>query len=410
MRHRERPHLQREEDRVAGFGCAATAPPAPAARRPTRPRSRRGRDPEAAAHERHRDRGGERRRRRRPRTPQRGRGGARYGAAQGAASIRVGSTTHGAFRGRRGRVTGAAGSSAPRAALAAEGAGRRIDARPRAAPARRPIRAVDVTDGRRGRASAGRPRRPHAALVHEGARWRLRARQRRRHSDAARRRAAAGAERSSRSARWSSTATRTPPSRRRGGSRRRHPLIDTKSASDRLAAAAARRDPARRRLRAGLGPLDRPPAGAGGRGGSPSLPGDGVMLPVYVDDLVEAILRGRSRRAGPPTPPGRTPVTFGEYFARIAEIAGAPPPASRPCWARRHRGRARAAAAARVRRGRHVRRPARQRRPSGSSAKLGWEPAGRGSTRVCAARGWAEAGREAAGGIAAPIRMRALAS
>jgi nucleoside-diphosphate-sugar epimerase len=63
------------------------------------------------------------------------------------------------------------------------------------------------------------------------------------------------------------------------------------------------------------------------RGGQLAVPGsgDGQMLPVYVDDLVESIVLGLLRGE-----PGRAytvwdgePVTFGEYFDRIGAIAGA---------------------------------------------------------------------------------------
>jgi nucleoside-diphosphate-sugar epimerase len=61
-------------------------------------------------------------------------------------------------------------------------------------------------------------------------------------------------------------------------------------------------------------------------------PGEGIMLPVYIDDLVEAVLLALEKGK-----PGRTytawdgrPVPFREYYARIAEIAGARPPRTLP--------------------------------------------------------------------------------
>lgn len=112
------------------------------------------------------------------------------------------------------------------------------------------------------------------------------------------------------------------------------PYIDTKSASDRLA---------RRRgaivVRPGdvYGPgsipwLVRPLELA--RAGRLALPGagDGSMLPVYVDDLVAALLAAAERGQ-----PGRAytvwdghAVPFRDYFARIAEIAGGPAPRRLP--------------------------------------------------------------------------------
>lgn len=112
------------------------------------------------------------------------------------------------------------------------------------------------------------------------------------------------------------------------------PYIDTKAASDRLA---------RRRGAVVIRPGDvygpgsvpwfvRPLQLA--RAGQLSVPGSGagVMLPVYVDDLVEALLVGVERGA-----PGRAytawdgdPVTFREYFGRIAAIAGTPEPRRLP--------------------------------------------------------------------------------
>ena len=53
--------------------------------------------------------------------------------------------------------------------------------------------------------------------------------------------------------------------------------------------------------------------------------GDGIMLPLYVDDLVEAVALGLIEGR-----PGRSytawdghPVTFEEYFNRLADLAGA---------------------------------------------------------------------------------------
>lgn len=112
------------------------------------------------------------------------------------------------------------------------------------------------------------------------------------------------------------------------------PYIDTKSASDRL----ARRGGAVV-IRPGdvYGPgsvpwFVRPLALA--RAGRLAVPrtGNGLMLPVYVDDLVEALILGAERGA-----PGRAytawdgrPLGFGEYFDRIAAIAGAAEPRRLP--------------------------------------------------------------------------------
>ena len=112
------------------------------------------------------------------------------------------------------------------------------------------------------------------------------------------------------------------------------PYIDTKSASDRLAR--------------GRGAVVVRPGDVYGPGSIPwlvrplalikagrlALPGrgDGVMLPVYVDDLVESILLAALR--GEPgeayTAWDGEPVEFGDYFARIAAIAGAAPPRRLP--------------------------------------------------------------------------------
>jgi nucleoside-diphosphate-sugar epimerase len=105
------------------------------------------------------------------------------------------------------------------------------------------------------------------------------------------------------------------------------PYIDTKSASD---AVALRRGAVVIRPGDVYGPGSVPwtlrPFELA-RGGQLAVPGagDGRMLPVYVDDLVEAILLGLLRGE-----PGRAytvwdgeSVTFGEYFDRIGAIAGA---------------------------------------------------------------------------------------
>ena len=141
-----------------------------------------------------------------------------------------------------------------------------------------------------------------AAYVHEwGDDGGVRPRQRRRHRDGARRgRGAPAPSASSTSARSSSTATTTRPSRTSTALRRTYgiPYIDTKSASDRARAPPRRRrGPPWRRLRAGLDPVDRPPARAGPRGTArrSRRRATGAMLPVYVDDLVEAILLRRAR-------------------------------------------------------------------------------------------------------------------
>jgi nucleoside-diphosphate-sugar epimerase len=111
------------------------------------------------------------------------------------------------------------------------------------------------------------------------------------------------------------------------------PYIDTKVASDRLA---------RRRGAVVIRPGD--VYGPGGpqwilrpaelaRRGRAILPAcGGTMLPVYVDDLVEAILAALERGE-----PGEAytvwdgqPVSFEEHFRRVAEIAGGDPPRSLP--------------------------------------------------------------------------------
>lgn len=107
------------------------------------------------------------------------------------------------------------------------------------------------------------------------------------------------------------------------------PYIDTKSAADRL---AARRGAVVVRPGDVYGPGSLPwtvrPLELA-RAGRLAVPraGAGVMLPVYVDDLVEAIVL--AAQAGEP---GRAytawegvPVSFGEYFDAIARIAGTRP-------------------------------------------------------------------------------------
>jgi nucleoside-diphosphate-sugar epimerase len=107
------------------------------------------------------------------------------------------------------------------------------------------------------------------------------------------------------------------------------PYIDTKSAADRL---ASRRGAIVIRPGDVYGPgsipwIVRPLALA--RAGRLAVPGagSGAMLPVYVDDLLEAILLGAEHGT-----PGRAytawegvPVSFGEYFDAIARIAGTRP-------------------------------------------------------------------------------------
>jgi nucleoside-diphosphate-sugar epimerase len=111
------------------------------------------------------------------------------------------------------------------------------------------------------------------------------------------------------------------------------PYIDTKSASDRL---ACRRGALVVRPGDVYGPgsvpwVIRPLAMAHAR--QLAVPaGGGVMLPLYIDDLVEAVMLALERGE-----PGRAytawdghPVPFEEYFTRIAEIAGARPPRRLP--------------------------------------------------------------------------------
>jgi nucleoside-diphosphate-sugar epimerase len=107
------------------------------------------------------------------------------------------------------------------------------------------------------------------------------------------------------------------------------PYIDTKSAAD---AVALRRGAVVIRPGDVYGPGSVPwtlrPFELA-RSGQLAVPGDGDgrMLPVYIDDLVEAVLLGLLKGE-----PGRAytawdgeAATFGEYFDRIAEIAGTKP-------------------------------------------------------------------------------------
>jgi nucleoside-diphosphate-sugar epimerase len=112
------------------------------------------------------------------------------------------------------------------------------------------------------------------------------------------------------------------------------PYIDTKSASDRL---AIRRDAVVVRPGDVYGPgsvpwLVRPIELS--RSGQIALPGkgDGTMLPVYIDDLVEAI--ALALRRGEPGSAYAVwdgdPVGFDHYFSRLAEIGGGRPPRKLP--------------------------------------------------------------------------------
>jgi len=112
------------------------------------------------------------------------------------------------------------------------------------------------------------------------------------------------------------------------------PYIDTKSASDRL---AARRGAVVVRPGDVYGPrsipwLVRPLELARANQLVVPSPGDGVMLPVYVDDLVEGILvaAGRGKPGLSYTVWDGHPVTFTDYFSRIAEIAGSASPRTLP--------------------------------------------------------------------------------
>lgn len=112
------------------------------------------------------------------------------------------------------------------------------------------------------------------------------------------------------------------------------PYIDTKAASDRL---AQRRGAVVVRPGDVYGPgsipwLVRPLALA--RAGRLALPGRGlgIMLPVYIDDLVEALLA--AAHGGKPGAAyvawDGEPVSFGDYFDRVAEIVGGPRPRRLP--------------------------------------------------------------------------------
>jgi nucleoside-diphosphate-sugar epimerase len=112
------------------------------------------------------------------------------------------------------------------------------------------------------------------------------------------------------------------------------PYVDTKSASDAL---AARRGAVIVRPGDVYGPGSMPwtvrPAQlmAAGRLALPS-PGDGTMLPVFIDNLVDAILAALRRGS-----PGQAytawdgdPIGFREYFDRLAEATGGRPPRTLP--------------------------------------------------------------------------------
>jgi nucleoside-diphosphate-sugar epimerase len=112
------------------------------------------------------------------------------------------------------------------------------------------------------------------------------------------------------------------------------PYIDTKSAADRI---AGRRGAVVIRPGDVYGPgsvpwLMRPSELL--RVGQLSLPGkgDGTMLPVYIDDLVEAILlaarRGRPGQAY--TIWDGSPISFHDYFSRLAEVIDGRPPRKLP--------------------------------------------------------------------------------
>lgn len=112
------------------------------------------------------------------------------------------------------------------------------------------------------------------------------------------------------------------------------PYIDTKSASDRI---AIRRGAIVVRPGDVYGPgsvpwLLRPVELL--RSGQMALPGrgDGTMLPAYIDDLVERIVLALRRGA-----PGHAytvwdgePISFHDYFSRLAEITGGRPPRTLP--------------------------------------------------------------------------------
>jgi nucleoside-diphosphate-sugar epimerase len=112
------------------------------------------------------------------------------------------------------------------------------------------------------------------------------------------------------------------------------PYIDTKSASDRI---AIRRGAVVVRPGDVYGPGSVPwtlrPVELL-RSGQMALPGrgDGTMLPAYIDDLVEGILLGLRRGT-----PGHAytvwdgePISFHDYFSRLAEVAGGRPPRKLP--------------------------------------------------------------------------------
>ena len=70
------------------------------------------------------------------------------------------------------------------------------------------------------------------------------------------------------------------------------------------------------------------------RRGMLALPdrGDGTMLPVYIDDLVEGIVVAlrRGRPGSSYTLWDGEPVSFSEYFTRLAELTGGKPPRNLP--------------------------------------------------------------------------------
>ncbi|MGZ5321958.1 MAG: NAD-dependent epimerase/dehydratase family protein [Solirubrobacterales bacterium] len=112
------------------------------------------------------------------------------------------------------------------------------------------------------------------------------------------------------------------------------PYIDTKAASDRIAL--------------GRGAVVVRPGDVYGPGSVPwllrpaelmrrgmlALPdrGDGTMLPVYIDDLVDGIVAAlrRGRPGSSYTLWDGEPVSFSEYFTRLAELTGGKPPRNLP--------------------------------------------------------------------------------